>query len=271
MSLRLLARQTAGEIPYRCGAQRPAPGSLSVLMYHAVTQENLRDPQQQSVSIQQFSGQMETLHNLGVLWVSLEEGLNRLKNGSGDGPMVSVTFDDGYVGIHDLALGVLARHRIPATLFLATEQVGRPSFPKGFPPWGRPLTWAEINTLTRETGCTVGSHGHSHRVLTRLSGEEIRREMRDSKAAIEERLRQPCRLFAYPYGGRGTFDAGTEQLLSEEGFTVACTNLWGRCAAGTNPLAIPRMRVSWCDTPREMRKSVAGCYDWYRFFQRFAL
>lgn len=271
MTLRLTARRTAGEIAYRCGVRRPAPNTLSVLMYHAVTREDLQDPEQQSVSARTFSDQMETLQSLGVRWVSLEEGLRLLKGGTGSGAMVSVTFDDGYVGVHDLALEVLARHRIPATLFLATEQIGRSSFPEGSPRWGRPLTWSEVGNLARETGCVVGSHSHSHRVLTRLSSEEIRRELKSSKAVIEEHLRRPCRLFAYPYGGQGTFDGRTQQLLTEEGVTAACTSLWGRCRTGTDPLAIPRVRVSWCDTPHEIRKSLAGCYDWYRFFQRFRL
>lgn len=271
MTLRLRVRQAAGEIPYRLGARRPRPNSLSVLMYHAVTREELRDPEQQSVSARLFSDQMEAVRELGVRWVSLEEGLRLLKEGWEGPPMASVVFDDGYVGVHDLALEVLVRQRIPPTLFLPTEQVGKPRFQTGSPRWGRPLTWAEVETLVREAGCAVGSHSHSHRALSRLSSGEIRAELKTSRTAIEDRLRKPCRLFAYPYGGVGTFDPRTRRILREEGFTAACTALWGRCSAGTDPLVIPRMRFSWCDTPREIRKSLAGSYDGYSFFQRFRL
>lgn len=271
MTLRLRARQAAGEIPYRLGARRPRPNSLSVLMYHAVTRENLRDPEQQSVSARVFSDQMEAVQDLGVRWVSLEEGLRSLKEGGEGPPMASVVFDDGYVGVHDLALEALVRRRIPATLFLLTERMGKPSFPGRPAEWGRPLTWAEVETLVREAACSVGSHSHSHRALSRLSSDEIRAELKVSRSAIEERLRKPCRLFAYPYGGGGTFGLRTRRILGEEGFTAACTALWGRCSTRTDPLAIPRMRFSWCDSPREMRKSLAGSYDWYSFFQRFRL
>ena len=271
MTLRLRVRQAAGEIPYRLSTRRPRPNSLSVLMYHAVTRENLRDPEQQSISARLFSDQMEAVRELGVRCVPLEEGLRFLKEGGENQPMASVVFDDGYVGVHDLALEVLVRHKIPATLFLPTEQLGRPSFPNRPAQWGRPMTWAEVGILVRETGCAVGSHSHSHRALSRLSSDEIRAELKTSRTAIEERLRKPCRLFAYPYGGGGTFDLRTRQILREEGFIAACTTLWGRCGADTDPLAIPRMRFSWCDNPREMRKSLAGGYDWYSFFQRFRL
>ena len=43
MSLRLQVRQAAGEIPYRLGGGRLRTNSLSVLMYHAVTRDDLRD------------------------------------------------------------------------------------------------------------------------------------------------------------------------------------------------------------------------------------
>lgn len=268
MALRLRARQALGEIAYRLGERRLLPNSLSILMYHAVTREDLRDPEQQSVSLRQFSDQMEALRNLDVRWLSLEEGLRSLKEGGQRNAMASVVFDDGYVGVHDLALEVLARFRIPATLFLATERIGQLDFPGGSQRLGRPLTWPEVRVLIRETGCAVGSHGHSHRALARLATEEIRQEIRASRTSIEDRLNQACRLFAYPYGAPGTFDARTQEILSEEGFTVACTALWGRCRAGIHPLRLPRMRVSWCDTPHEMKKSLAGSYDWYSLFQR---
>ena len=266
-----MARQAAGEIPSLLGARRPRPNTLCVLMYHAVTRDNLRDREQQTVPLRRFSDQLEAVRNLGVRWVSLEEGLGALKKSGESSPMASLVFDDGYAGVHDLALELLVRHRIPATLFLATDQIGRPSFQDSPAPWGRPLAWAEVSRLVRETGCAVGSHGHHHRILTPLPSEEIRKELKASRAAIEDHLGQPCRLFAYPYGGRGTFDDRTRRILSEEGFSAACVNLWGRCGAGTDPLAIPRMRFSWCDTPREVAKSLAGSYDWYRFFQHFAL
>lgn len=267
MGLKLAIRQSIGELAYRLGGDRFLPGSLSLLMYHAVTQEKLRDPQQQTVSVRQFSKQMETLRSLPVDLVPLEQGIASLRNGAGQKPMVSVVFDDGYVGIHDLAAPVLAQHRIPATLFLATGCVGTNAFPGASPTWGRPLTWPEVQALSRQGDWVVGSHGHSHRRLTSLSSEEIRRELGTSRDLIEKHLNQSCRLFAYPYGARGTFDARTENLLKEERFTVGCTALWGRCKAVMPLLHLPRMRISWADNPRELKKTLSGCYDWYRLFQ----
>jgi peptidoglycan/xylan/chitin deacetylase (PgdA/CDA1 family) len=129
------------------------------------------------------------------------------------------------------------------------------------------LTWSEVGRLVREAGCQVGSHTHTHPVLTALAEDRAREELRTSRAVIEERLRMAPTTFAYPYGSYGTFSARTRRLLVEEGFSIACLTLWGRHRANDDPLGVKRLRVSWCDTPLELQKSLAGCYDWYRLVQ----
>jgi peptidoglycan/xylan/chitin deacetylase (PgdA/CDA1 family) len=56
------------------------------------------------------------------------------------------------------------------------------------------MTWEELR------GLDVGSHGVSHAHLTRLSDDELRRELVDSKQRIEDELGRACVDFAYPYG-----------------------------------------------------------------------
>jgi peptidoglycan/xylan/chitin deacetylase (PgdA/CDA1 family) len=46
----------------------------------------------------------------------------------------------------------------------------------------------------------IGSHGVMHEHLTRLSDEELRRELSESKQELEDELGRPCPEFAYPYG-----------------------------------------------------------------------
>jgi len=264
---RLRMRQALGGLFYGAGRRHPAEGTLSVLMYHAVTAEPLNDPDQASVPAALFDAQMAALRRLGLAVVPLEEGMARLTAGSPREPMVSVVFDDGYVGVHDHALEILARYQVPATLFLVTRWIGEPAFPWAPPSLGRPLTWNEVGRLVREAGCRVGSHTHTHPVLATLAADRAREELRMSRAIIEERLGISPVAFAYPYGSYGTFSAHTRQWLAQEGFSIACLTVWGRHRAQDDPLGIKRLRVSWCDTPAELEKSLAGCYDWYRFVQ----
>lgn len=264
---RLALRQAVGDVLYRAGRQRPPAGTLTVLMYHAVTAEPLHDRGQASVPAPLFEEQMMRVRRLGMELVPLTDGVARIAGGCAT-PLASVVFDDGYVGVHDQALEILRRHHIPATLFVTTQWIGRPAFPWAPPELGRPLTWDEVARLVGEAGCDLGSHTHTHRVLTALTPDDVRQELRTARAIIRERLGMTPTTFAYPYGTYGTFNASTRQALIEEGVAVACANVWGRFERGDDPWSIKRIRVSWCDSAQELQKSLAGCYDWYRFVQR---
>ena len=266
---RLLARQALSEILYRLGIRQANPHSLSVLMYHAVTKQALRDPAQQSIPVDLFDAQMGALREMGFSIVPLEEGMQRLRRKENGGPWCSVAFDDGYAGVYENGFEVLRRHRIPSTLFLSTNFIGREQFPWSGAALGRPLRWNEINALIQEAGCSIGSHSHSHPVLTRLNAEAIRQEIVLSRERILAETGVRPRLFAYPYGFFGSFNKTTGRILSEEGFSIACTAVWGRQTPQGDWMSVKRIRVSWCDSIHEVRKSLAGCGDWYRWLQNW--
>ncbi|MCA1846965.1 MAG: polysaccharide deacetylase family protein, partial [Actinobacteria bacterium] len=75
-------------------------------------------------------------------------------------PPVCLTFDDGTADFVEEALPELVAHRIPATLYVATDHVeaGRP-----FPNAGRPASWAGLRDALSTGLVTVGSHTHTHR------------------------------------------------------------------------------------------------------------
>ncbi|MCX5753878.1 MAG: polysaccharide deacetylase family protein, partial [Candidatus Krumholzibacteria bacterium] len=57
----------------------------------------------------------------------------------------------------------------------------------------------EIGDLARR-GFAFGSHARTHRDLTRLSLEDLRVELADSKREIESRLAAPVSSLSYPFG-----------------------------------------------------------------------
>jgi peptidoglycan/xylan/chitin deacetylase (PgdA/CDA1 family) len=61
------------------------------------------------------------------------------------------------------------------------------------------MTWEELRAYS-ERGVRIGSHGVAHAHLTRLSDDELHRELTESKHQIEEELGRPCPDLAYPYG-----------------------------------------------------------------------
>jgi peptidoglycan/xylan/chitin deacetylase (PgdA/CDA1 family) len=103
-------------------------------------------------------------------------------------------------------------------------------------------TWDEIAELA-EAGWEIGSHTCSHSRLTTLSDHEVRAELVDSKAEIEDRLGCPCRSLAYPYGDH---DERVVRATHAAGYVAAGT-LPGRFE-GDDPLRHPRLFVSRADT-----------------------
>ncbi len=101
--------------------ERVLPNSVSVLTYHGLIDEPLAVPDSCFLSLDRFERQMEYLVNhfdVVHLEDAFEAGCRRLSK-----PLACVTFDDGFASVHDFALPVLERLRIPATVYLVTDLV----------------------------------------------------------------------------------------------------------------------------------------------------
>lgn len=74
--------------------------------------------------------------------------------------------------------------------------------------------WRELRVLS-ENGIEIGSHGYSHALLPDCKDDEIRFELRASKARIETALSKPVRFIAYPNGDR---NERVRTIAREEGY-----------------------------------------------------
>jgi peptidoglycan/xylan/chitin deacetylase (PgdA/CDA1 family) len=170
-----------------------------VILYHAVS-DSWDDVL--SLRVRDVEVQLKRLVDRGYRGCTAEELLRRQT----DGRLVHVTFDDGYASVAN-ALPILRSLGIPSTIFVCTD------FARG----GRPLLipelaaaapvdelktidWAELRELAADGLVEIGSHTRSHAHLRTLSDDELNREIRDAKEAIEDNLGRPCPSFAYPYG-----------------------------------------------------------------------
>lgn len=61
------------------------------------------------------------------------------------------------------------------------------------------MTWDELRSLSPEL-ITIGSHTVSHPILTKLSLDEMRFEIEESKRWLEQSLNRPVEYFCYPNG-----------------------------------------------------------------------
>jgi len=128
----------------------------------------------------------------------------------------------------------------------------------GQPYAGRPshrcLTPDEVRALADGGLVEVGAHGIHHPSLGRLSLEEQRREIAGSKARLEALLGRTVHSFAYPFGGSGTYDPATLELLARAGIRTAVTTRPDPVRAGDHPLLIPRLCVRDIDSDALVRQ-----------------
>lgn len=88
------------------------------------------------------------------------------------------------------------------------------------------LSWDEIMQM-KQNGISFGAHTATHPILSRVPLEEARGEITRSKEVIEQRLEQPCTLFAYPNGLAEDFNNEIVELVKQSAFTAAVTAIPG--------------------------------------------
>lgn len=118
-----------------------------------------------------------------------------------DGNGVSLTFDDGYESVYTQVFPEMSGRGITGTIFPVVGSIGRDNF------WDvrlsikrfRHVSWGQLCEMAR-SGFEIGSHTVSHRDLTRLKVATLRRELRDSKGMLEDRVGIEVGAIAFPFG-----------------------------------------------------------------------
>ncbi|MGI8997791.1 MAG: polysaccharide deacetylase family protein [Pyrinomonadaceae bacterium] len=100
-----------------------------------------------------------------------------------------------------------------------------------------PLTWDEARELDA-AGIHIGSHTRTHPILTNVTDENLRRELRESKARLEDMLNRGVELFCYP---NGDTDARVRGEVERANYKCAVTTLPGLNDGRSDPLSLSRV------------------------------
>jgi peptidoglycan/xylan/chitin deacetylase (PgdA/CDA1 family) len=229
--------------------RRPPPG-LVVLIYHRVGR---RAPIEVDLPLSAFAEQMSFLAAETTV-VTLSDGLAHLADPSSPRePLVAVTFDDGTSDFTEVALPVLVEHRVPVTLYVATDFVDRRI---DFPNEGAPISWDGLREAAATGLVSVGSHTHEHALLDRLPPAEVDGELDRSIELIGEHVGVRAEHFAYPKAVMGSPAADAAVRARFESAAVAGTRV-NRYGA-TDPYRLARSPVQFSDGTRWFRQKVAG-------------
>lgn len=108
------------------------------------------------------------------------------------------------------------------------------------PPQNLMMTSGEVKTM-RQGGMQIGAHTVSHPILARLTDDQAREEIANSKHFLEQLLGERVTVFAYPNGKPGE-DYGPQsvEVVRSLGFDAAVSTQWGASRRGDDPLQIKR-------------------------------
>ncbi|MBD9479911.1 polysaccharide deacetylase family protein [Pseudoxanthomonas sp. PXM02] len=203
------------------------PGPVVALMYHALHTGATpagQDPHY-TLAADDFDLQMQEIaaSGGGSSAATLLQGTSRAR--------IVVTFDDGHVSNHAVALPLLTRHGISADFFINPATVGTAGF----------LDWNQLREMN-DAGMSIQSHGYDHVYLTQLDGQRLRQTLKAARDEIEQQVGAAVTLLAPP-GGRMPRDLLS--IAQECGYTHVLSSEPGVLAAAdgaSRPL--PRMAMT---------------------------
>lgn len=230
---------------------------IPVLMYHDVGTIGGADGTKYCATPQRFAAQMRALADHGYRAVPIEQFLAWLEGRQElvEGDFV-LTFDDGFLGVREHAVPVLAELTWPCAVFLVTQLLGKTDDWKrndGARAGRRSLLSEQDVCELQSHGCSFHSHTCTHASLTGLDDARLDLELRQSRADLVRLLGEGDYCLAYPYGH---VDEHVERAARLAGYRAAFSVTSGFNRRGVNPFRVRRLDVFGTDSPTALLRKI---------------
>lgn len=227
---------------------RPPKVGHRILTYHSIGQKSYGDTNNlNSISVEDFKIHVATIAEYHCIDLSDTYFPT-------DEVRVAITFDDGYSNNLHVAAPLLIERNIPFTVFVTSKFVREKE--KGF------LSVSELKELSSLPGVTIGAHGDTHCDLTLCDDVSLRRELKGSKAYLEDVLGHEIFAMAYPYGKA---NKRVRTFVEEAEYSLAVSSYFNINSPRRDPLMLGRSIILNGDTADTLNKKIRGYWDWYRF------
>jgi peptidoglycan/xylan/chitin deacetylase (PgdA/CDA1 family) len=234
-----------------------AAARVPVLMYHRVGEARDARESRYAIDPAGFASHMQALAAHGYRAVHIDAFVEWLEGGADlpEGAFL-LTFDDGFLGVHDHAWQVLKALDWPFTVFLVSDRIG------GGDEWikrddpsasSHPLLDVEHIRAMQAEGVSFQSHTRSHRSLTGLDDGDLRDELEGSRQALAAVLGRDVEYLAYPFGHA---DARVEAAARAAGYRVAFCTQAGFNRRDGNPFQIRRLDIFGTDSPATLLRKI---------------
>lgn len=175
---------------------------------------------------------------------------------SGCGKII-LTFDDGYLNNLKNAYPILAENNIPFHLFAATDLIESGD--------SKYLNKNQLKELSSYKNVSIGSHGKSHNKLTKISQNNLKKELDFSKKYLEDLTNKTINTISFPHG------AYNERVINEiknKNFSKAASSIFGLVNSETNNFLLPRIDVWSTDTNKILLQKINGYWNWMNLINK---
>lgn len=179
-------------------------------------------------------------------------------------PSVLITFDDGYADILKVREYLKSENIKPLLFILADgKNVNRKETDtrKIF------LQKRDLRRLI-EDGWTVGCHTATHPDLSKLTPDEIKREINHARSILRKKFKQPVYYFAYP---KGYYSGGIISEVKKSGFRLGFSMDDAEIGENSDKFTLPRVGIVRSHTFREFLAVISPSVISVRKAARFAL
>jgi len=234
---------------------------VPVLLYHSVDNSGST----LSVSPENFAWQMGYLARHGWFTMTLDELEHLLKVGRMPKKRFIVTFDDGFRNNLTEALPILTAFGFTATVYVATEFIGRHnSFVTAKMSEFPMLTWDDVIKL-RDAGWQIESHGHTHKNLPDMDISQVRWELQVSRDMLEKHADVRSKHFCYP---RGKYTPEVVQAVKDADYRTAVSIHAGMVRPMADLWVLPRLAINDRVTFNHFRALFTEPYSWFASARR---
>ncbi|MDQ0205165.1 polysaccharide deacetylase family protein [Pectinatus haikarae] len=201
---------------------------IPVLNYHEIDDDKHTAL---ALSTYEFKAQMRYLKDNNYNAITLDQLLDYMQEGKPlpEKPVV-ITLDDGYEDNYTNAYPILKQYGLTATIFLISHYINWPNY----------LTWKEIDTM-KDNDIVFEGHTYDHPNLSQIKDDnELKKQLLDSKIALQEHLGYQIKYLAYPCGD---YNQHVISQVKKYGYRAAFTVNLGDDAANDNLYTLNRVPI----------------------------
>jgi peptidoglycan/xylan/chitin deacetylase (PgdA/CDA1 family) len=192
-------------------------GGPVVLCHHGIGHAGQgEDPDRLVCAPEHLESHVRLLQRLGYTFMTAGALLGRTGAAKPRGRIAVLTFDDGWRDGLTTVAPLLERLGVPATFYVCPGWLGG-QHPLVDGPCGALLDADDLRELHRR-GMEVAAHTLTHPDLRGLGYAELKTELEDSRAMVEEIIGERSETFAYPFG---LYDDRVERAAAAAGYRLA--------------------------------------------------